>query len=136
MAPIALINARIELNSAVISTSVKKVTLPFESEELDTTTFGGSGWKSSIGGLKSASVSLDLVNDFAAAALDATTWALFNTVVTCKVRTDSGSISTSNPEWAGSVLVNKWTPYDNAVGSLTETSVDWPATGAWARATS
>lgn len=136
MAPTALIDCRVELNSAVISTSVKKASVPFTSEELDTTTFGGSGWKSSIGGLKSATVSLDLVNDFAAAALDATTFALFNTVVTCKVRTTSGSISTSNPEYAGSVLVNKWVPYDNDVGSLTAASVEWPASGVWLRNTS
>lgn len=136
MAPIALIDARVELNSVVISTSVKKATVPFEAEELDTTTFGGSGWKSSIGGLKSTSVSLDLVNDFAAAALDATTFALFNTVVTCKVRTTSSAIGTSNPEYAGSVLVNKWVPYDNDVGSLTAASVEWPGTGAWLRNTS
>lgn len=135
MAPISLTDCRVELNSVVISTSVKKATVPFESEQLDTTTFGGSGWKSSIGGLKSNSVGLDLVNDFAAAALDATTFALLNTVVAMKVRPTSSAISTSNPEYAGNVLVNKWTPFDTQVGALAEASVQWPGTAAWARNT-
>lgn len=136
MAPIALTDARVELNSVIISTSTKKATLPFEAEELDTTVFGGGGWKSSIGGLKFATIGLDFINDFTAAALDATTWALLNAVVTLKVRTTSSAIGTSNPEYAGSVLVNKWTPYDTDVGALTTASVQWPTSGAWLRNTS
>jgi hypothetical protein len=133
MSPISLVDAKVTLNSVVISTSTKKATLQLDAIELDTTAFGGGGWKSGIGGLKNGTVALDLINDYSAGALDATTYALFGTVVSLAVRTTSGAISTSNPEYAGSVLVNQWKPIDNAVGDLSGGSIQWPLTGTWLR---
>lgn len=138
MAPVILTDCRVELNSVVISTSTKKATIEFERDEQDSTTFGGSGWKSNKGGLKGGSLGLDLVNDFAAAALDSQLWTLFeaNAAVSAKIRPTSSAIGTSNPEYAGDVTILQYTPIDASVGDLAITSVTWPTTAAWARNTS
>lgn len=138
MAPVVLMDCRVELNAVVISTSTKKATSDFEREEKDSTTFGGSGWKSSKPGLRGGTIALEFVNDYAAAALDSQLWALFDAdaAVAIKVRPTSSAIGTSNPEYAGSVTVTKYSPLDATVGDLAAGSVSWPTTGLWARNTS
>lgn len=136
MAIFSFLDCRLEINSVVASTWAKKVTLDVEVEGLDSTTFGGSGWKSSIGGLKSGTVSVDLVQDFAASQVDATLWPLLGTLFTVKIRPTSGSISATNPEFSGSCLLTKYSPLDGSVGDLAATSISIPTSGVWARATS
>jgi len=138
MAVIVLTDCRVELNSVVISTSTKKATIEFEHDEHDSTTFGGSGWKSNKVGLKGGTIGFDFVNDFAASALDSQLWALFdaNAAVACKIRVTSASIGTSNPEYAGDLSIMQYTPIDATVGDLAVTTVSWPTTGVWARNTS
>jgi hypothetical protein len=131
----AALDFRLEINSVVASTWAKKITLDVEVEDLDSTTFGGSGWKTEIGGLKSGSISVDLNQDFAASQVDATLWPLLGTVFTVKIRPTSGSISATNPEYSGSCLLTKYSPLDGSVGDLAGTTIDIPTSGVWARAT-
>lgn len=135
MAVFAFLDARIELNSVVLSNWVTKVTLDVEVEDLETTAFGTGGWKSRVGGLKDGSLSLELNQDFAASAVDATLWPLLGTVFTAKVRPTSNAISTTNPEFSGSVLLTKYSPFDGSVGDLAGTKIEIPTSGVWARAT-
>lgn len=129
---------RTEINGDDISAYVKKVSLVLNGEEVDITTFSSAGNKTLLGGLKSAAVSIEFLNDFAASALDADLFGLFNTgtVVTCKIRVGSGPISTSNPEYQMSVLISQITPIDVTPGSVSMQSVTWPVSGAITRATS
>jgi predicted secreted protein len=131
----AFTDARIEINAVVASTWAKKVTLDVEVEDLDSTTFGGGGWKALLGGLKSGTVSVDLNQDFAASQVDATLWPLLGTLFVVKIRPTSAAISVTNPEFSGSVLLNKYSPLDGSVGDLAETSIALPTSGTWARAT-
>lgn len=131
----AFVDARIEINSVVFTTFSKKVTLDVEVEDLDSTAFGGSGWKSRIGGLKDGSISIDLNQDFAASAVDATLWPLVGTTFTVKVRPTSAAISATNPEYTATCLLTKYSPFDGSVGDLATTSIDIPTSGAVTRAT-
>lgn len=137
MAPLALVDARISINAVVMSTLAKKVTLPFEAEELETTTFG-SLWRTRITGLKDASVEIDWNQDFASSQTDALLWGLFNAGVSTAVlvRPTSSAISTTNPEYQGNAIPSKYTPFDASVGDLAGVTTQWPGTGAWTRATS
>lgn len=135
MAIFSFLDCRLEINSVVASTWAKKVTLDVEVEDLDSTTFGGGGWKSLLGGLKSGTVSVDLNQDFAASQVDATLWPLLGTLFTVKIRPTSSAISTTNPEFSGSCLLTKYSPLDGSVGDLAATSIDIPTSGTWARAT-
>lgn len=132
----SLIDARIELNAVVVSTWAKKVTLNVQIVDLDTTTFGGGGWKSRTGGLLEGTVSLDLLQSFAASNVDATLWPLMiaGVVFNMKIRPTSAAISATNPEYSGSVLLQAYDPLTGMAGDLAQTTVNLPTSGTWARA--
>lgn len=121
----ALLDARIEINAVNTSADITSVTLPIEFEALEDTAFGDVA-RSRISGLEDSTLQLNFNQDYDAAALDATIFALLGTVVEVKVRVTSDAISTSNPEYVGSYLVNSWTPFGNGVGEKAAVSVSWP----------
>jgi hypothetical protein len=135
LAPTVLTDAMIILNAVTISDHGNKVEIPFSVENEETTAFG-AGWKAFVGGLKSAQLNITFLNDFVAANLDATTFALLGTVVTFEVRPTSAARGTSNPAYTGSVLVDSWKPISGDVGKLATTDVSWPTTGVVLRQTS
>lgn len=125
MGTFALTDARIEINAVNTSADITSVTLPIEFEALEDTAFGDTA-RSRISGLEDSTLGLNFNQDFDAAALDATIFALLGTVVEIKVRKTSAAISTSNPEYVGSYLINQWSPFGNAVGEKASVSVSWP----------
>lgn len=135
MAPLALIDAKITINAVVMSTLAKKVTLPFEAEELETTAFG-SFWRTRIAGLKDASLEIEWNQDFASSQTDALLWGLFNAgvAVAALVKATSAANSATNPEYQGNVLPSQFSPFDASVGNLAGVSTKWPGSGAWTRA--
>src|SRR5687767_13508077 len=104
MASFAFIDARLEVNSVVLSSFCRAVTLNVNADELDDTAFGDT-YRSRIGGLKDWSVQPEFNSDFAASAVDATLWPLLGTTTNVKVRPTSAAIAAANPEYSGSVLV-------------------------------
>jgi hypothetical protein len=134
MAVLALISARVELNSVDMSAFAAAVELELEGVQVDTTNFGSAGWETAIGGLKSASVKVKFNNDFAATTVDDRLFPLFNTVVSFRVRPTQGAISATNPEYQMSVLVNSLAPVAGSVGDLLTQDLTWPVSGAVTRA--
>ena len=59
---------KITVGTAVLSSSLASVTLDITADEVETTAFGSS-YRTRIGGLKDASVSLDFMQDFGAGAV-------------------------------------------------------------------
>lgn len=135
LTPTVLTDAFIILNAVTISDHGNSVSIPFAVEDEETTAFG-TGWKSFVGGLKSAQLVIKLMNDYVAANLDATTFALLGTVVTFEVRPTSAARSTANPAYTGSVLVDGWAGPSGDVGKLATVDISWPTTGVVLRQTS
>lgn len=135
MASFAFIDARVEVNSVVLSSYVRAVTLNVSADELDDTAMGDT-YRSRIGGLKDWSVNLEFNSDFAASAVDVTIFPLLGTTTTVKVRPTSSAISATNPEYSGSALVSQHNPFGNSVGDLATVSNQWPGAGTLSRATS
>ena len=134
MATFAFIDARIELNSVVMSAMATSVTLKVNADELEDTAFGDT-FRTRLGGLKDWTVDVDFNSDFAASQVDQTLFPLLGTLVTIKLRPTSAAIGTTNPEYSGSVLITEYTPLDGGVGDLAKVSVSWPGSGVLARAT-
>lgn len=134
MAAIALTDAYVVLNSNNLSAYVQSIELNVDVEDLETTTMGQTH-KTHIGGLKSGTITINFVQDFAAGALDATMWPLVGTVVSFETRPTSGAVSTSNPKYTGNVLISQWNPISNGVGELATVSVTFPTSGPVTRAT-
>lgn len=136
MAKQVLLNCYVEINSVDQSASVSKVELDDQFEEKETTNFASAGAKEVIGGLESGTIGITFKNDYAGGALDATMWALRRSVVGFKVRPEKNVVvSSANPQYSGSMLVNQWKPIAGAVGDLAEVDVSFPMSGAMARAT-
>lgn len=130
MSKIVLTAEFVSLNGTDISSYVKKGELTLESDAQDTTTYGDAGWKTFLGGLKSAELSVDYLNDVAAAALDSIMFPLFGTVVAFEVRASNAVVGASNPKYTGSVLIKEWKPIGGGVGDVNGASVGYPSSGA------
>jgi hypothetical protein len=135
LVPTVLFDAFILINATNVSDHGNKIELPISADEEDTTAFGQT-WKARTGALKDASVNIDFINDFVAAGLDATMFALLGTVVTFEVRPTSAARSTANAAYTGSIFIKEWKPIVGNVGKLVISSVSFPTSGPVLRQTS
>jgi hypothetical protein len=136
MAKMVLTAAYVSVSSNDLSSYCSKAELVVDVEDKETTTFGSSGWKEYLGGLKSGTLALTFKQDVAAGLLDAIMWPLLGTVVAFEVRLSSSAVGTSNPKYTGNLLVKGWTPLSGSVGDVAEVGVSYPTSAAVARATS
>jgi len=136
MAKKVLLDAQLSINGTDVTQWCAKLELEDNFEDKDGTTFASGGAKEVLGGLESGEVGITFKNDYAVSALDSTMWALRRSVVTWTARADADAVSTSNPQYSGSLLVNKWVPISGSVGDLAEVDVTFPLSGPMARATS
>lgn len=121
------------INGVDFSANLAQVELSIESDDVETTAFG-SDWRSRIGGLKQASLTLSFHSDFGAGSTD-TLFPLLNTLATVVIKPTSGTVSATNPTYTGTFLVNAYSPIAASVGDLATFDVTWPASGTVTRAT-
>lgn len=134
MAKFAATDYKVTINGTNLSTFLNSVELALESDDLETTAFGGT-FRERIGGLKTGSVTFQFLQDFAAGSVDATLFPLYNTIATVVIVPTSGTVTTTNPSYTAQCLVNSYTPHSAAVGDIATLSVTWPTTGTVTRAT-
>lgn len=135
MAKFVATDYNVTINGADFSSSLAAVTLDITAEEQETTAFGSS-YRSRVGGLKDASLTLDFHQDFGAASVDATLFPLLGTNATVTIKPTSGTVTATNPTYSGVFLVTQYQPYASSVGDLATLSVSWPlASGSVTRAT-
>lgn len=128
MAKYVAINHDVTINGVDFSQSIAAVTFDITSDEVETTAFQQT-WRSRIGGLKDASVSLDFHQDFGASSVDATLFPLLGSVATVVVNPTGSTPTATNPSYTGTFLVTQYTPFASSVGDLATLSVSWPAAG-------
>ena len=134
MAKFVATDYNITINGTPFSTSLAAVTLDIVAEEQETTSFG-STFRTRIGGLKDATVSLDFHQDFAAASVDATLFPLLGTNATVVIKPTSGSVTATNPSYSFEALCTQYQPFASSVGDLATLSVSWPVSGSVVRGT-
>ena len=128
MAKFVATDYNVTINGSDFSTSIAALTFDISSEEQDTTSFGRT-FRTRIGGLKDASVTLDFHQDFAAASVDATLFPLLGSFATVVAKPTSGSVTATNPSYSGVFLVSEYSPYASTVGDLATLSVTWASAG-------
>lgn len=111
---------------------VKSAQLAIDVAQLDTTNMDSAGWNEIIGGLKSFTLALGLMDDVAASAVDDDLWAVLGTKIAFAIRPVDAAISTSNPEYQGTVLINHW-EMGGGVGELAMKTLTLPGSGAIVR---
>lgn len=119
---------KITINGTDLSSSITSVELMVEADDLETTAFG-SNWRTRIAGLRQGSVKLDFFADYGASAVEATLYPLLGTVATVVMLPTSGTASSTNPQYAATVLVTEHVPLTGAIGDIATFSVTWPTTG-------
>lgn len=134
MAKFVATDYEITIDGTDFSTSLAAVTLDVSVDEQETTAFGNS-YRTRIGGLKDASVTLDFHQDFASSGVDETLFAALGTDVAVVIKPTSEAISATNPSYSFSALVTQTQPFASSVGDLATLSVTWPVNGAVTRAT-
>jgi len=113
------------VNSVDLSDWNTGFTLPIEFDELDDSAMGDTG-RSRIAGVQDSNFSASWNQDFAASAVDATIYAALGTVVVIKGRPTSSAIGATNPEYVGSYLISKYSPFASSFGDLATTETEWP----------
>ena len=134
MAKFVATDYKITVNGTNFSSSLASVELSIESDDVETTAFGGE-WRTRVGGLKQASLTLEFHQDFGASSVDASLFPLLNTISTVVITPTSGSVSATNPSYTATCLVNSYQPFASSVGDLATLSVTWPVSGTVTRAT-
>lgn len=135
MAKSVITTRYVSLNGTDISSSLAGASLEITAEEVDKTSLGSSGWREVAAGLKSGSITLNFLQDFAAGSVDATLYPLIGTYATAVFRPTSGTISSTNPAYTAVALVSQYTPISGQIGDLETFDVTFPTSGEITRAT-
>ena len=134
MAKFAATDYKITVAGVDFSTNLNSVELSQEADDLETTAFGQS-WRSRIGGLNNASITLNFMQDFAAGSVDATLNPLLGSIATVVIQSASGTVSATQPKYTATCLVTAYSPFASSVGDIATLSVTWPVSGTVTRGT-
>ena len=133
MAKIVLTDAKVTINSVNLSDHISSITLETKDDIVETTAFGSTA-KTRVAGLVDNSVTLDFMQDFAAANVEATIYPLIGTATTIVVQPTSSAVGTTNPTYTFSAIISEWSPLKGGIGQLATASVTWPISGSITKA--
>jgi len=118
-------NVGVKINSVDLSDHITSVTLTQNFDELEVTALGDTAHKFAKG-LEASTLTLDFLNDFAAANVQATLQAAYGTTVTAVLIPVKGTaVSATNPLYTVSIIVNNLTPLNGAVGDISTSSMSF-----------
>jgi len=116
-------NVGVKINSVDLSDHITSVTLTQNFDELEVTALGDTAHKF-VKGLEASTLTLNFLNDFAAANVQATLQAAYGTTVTAVLLPVKGTaVSATNPLYTVSIIVNNLTPLNGAVGDISNSSM-------------
>jgi hypothetical protein len=118
-------NVGVKINSVDLSDHITSVTLTQNFDELEVTALGDSAHKF-VKGLEASTLTLNFLNDFAAASVQATLQSAYGTTVTAVLLPVKGTaVSATNPLYTVSIIVNNLTPLNGAVGDISNSSMSF-----------
>jgi hypothetical protein len=125
----------VKINSVDLSDHVTAVTINRTFDELEVSAMGDSSRKF-VKGLETSTVTIDFLNDTAAANVLATLQAAWGTTVTAVFLQEKGTgVSATNPLYTVSILVNNTTDINGAVGDIGTQSITFTCNSTVAVAT-
>lgn len=137
MASIALTAQYVAIGGTDISGFIRKATIELQADKQVNTTMTSLGWESSLKGIRSGNISLELNDDFAASQIDSIIWTAFtsNSATSYELRPTQSAVGADNPKLTGNLNVTDYKA-GAGVGELAMKSLTLPTTGAVTRATS
>jgi hypothetical protein len=137
MSVLALLNMYVSVNGSSLHDHGRQAMLALDRTVLDASAFG-DGWTVNTGGLRSGTLTIVELDDFADNSIDEMLWDAFSDadgVVTFEVRPVNGAVSSNNPAYTGSLLVQQFT-VGGDLNTMAQKSLTFPLSGAVTRATS
>jgi len=125
VATFVLKNAEVHLGASTdnrITENVVSVAITHEAETQDETAMGDNS-RSSLGGLKSWSVEIEALQDFAAGVMDADINTLVGTSANFYSRPTTAAVGATNPSYSGIVIVTSYGPIGGTVGDAAKVSI-------------
>lgn len=130
MATLIYTDAYLVVNSVNLSGWCRSLTINYEAEMLDDTTFGTTGTRSNRPGLKNWSMDTEFLQDFDAGAVDATLFSLIGAVpFPIEARPTSAAVSATNPSYSGEAVLESYPPLTGEVGALGTVSATFRSGG-------
>jgi hypothetical protein len=114
--------ASVTFNSVDLSAYVTSVTINQAFDELEVTAMGDTAHKFAKG-LEASTITLDFLNDNAAATVIPTLRAAYGTTVPLVIKQTTGAVSATNPSYSTTVLVNNLQNVNGAVGDISSQSI-------------
>jgi hypothetical protein len=138
MAKEVIISGRFTLATVDYSAQVESIGLTFEKDAPEVTNMDSAAWREFLSGLKSYQVRVNMKRDADLSGFDSAVFGFFNGTATTPftIKHKSGTTAPAIPEWQGNLIVNQYSPIDQAVGEAYAGSFTWQGTGAITRATS
>lgn len=115
-------NVVVTLNSVVLSDHVTNVTINRVFDELEVTAMGDTAHKF-VKGLESSTITLDFLNDTAAANVNATLQAAWGTTVPLTLKQTSAATSATNPLFSTTILVNNTSDINGSPSQIATQSI-------------
>jgi len=133
MATFVLTDAFISVGGTDLSDHVRSITLDVGAELQDDTVMSDT-FRSVAGGLKTVTVTVEWLQDFAASKVDATLYALLGTTTAIIIRSDSAVVSATNPSFTGTMTLGSYSPVTGTVGDMASAPSVFTGSGALVRA--
>lgn len=137
MGKMVFLNAAVTINNVNLSDHVESVTLETDVDAVEVTAMGDGG-KRRLAGLQDSKLTVSFWQDYAAAKVDATMWAIVQggTGVAFKVAAAGTSYSATNPAYSGTVILTQYQPLAGKVGDGLSSDVTFTVDGTIASGTS
>jgi hypothetical protein len=125
-------NIRVKVGSTELTTNIASVEVTETVDEIETTAFGQAA-RSRIAGLKDASVTISLHQDYDASSVNATLANVFGGTTTVTIlagtSTSQGTATATAPLFSIPCLASQQSPISGQVGDLSTFDITWPAVG-------
>lgn len=127
-------DAFVEVDGVDLSCHVASVEVMLSKAEVEANTMCG---QATLAGIEQSAFTITFLQSFSVGEVDDTLYPIFlnEEEVTINVRPHQTAVSTSNPQYSGSVKLFEYTPLAGAVNERSETSVTFPVQGSMSRAT-
>jgi len=137
MATFVLYDAFVSIAGVDLSDHVRSVTVDAGQNMADDTAMGDA-FVSNTAGLATWSVSVEFLQDYASSKVDATLEPLLGIGNTAAlvVKPTSGSVSSTNPSYSGTGILESYNPIGGSVGDQAMASATFQSASALTRATS
>ena len=137
MATFVLYDAYLSVAGVDLSDHVRSVTVDAGQNMADDTAMGDA-FVSNTAGLATWSISVELLQDYASSKVDATLEPLLGIGNTAAlvVKPTSGSVSSTNPSYSGTGILESYNPIGGSVGDQAMASATFQSASALTRATS